>query len=117
MSGKRFCHGCGEPTSPTAVVCLTCGRNLEAGSKGSGDRIIAGVLGIVFGALGLHKFILGYNREGVIMLLISIIGGLITAGLAMVVVGIIGIIEGIIYLAMSNDTFELTYVKGDKPWF
>ena len=71
----------------------------------------------MFGALGLHKFILGYNRQGLIMLLISIIGGLITAGLAAAAVGIIGIVEGIIYLTMSNDTFKRTYIKGNKPWF
>jgi len=36
-------------------------------------KVLAGILAIVFGALGVHKFILGYTKEGVIMLLVSIL--------------------------------------------
>ncbi len=36
-------------------------------------RIIAGVLGIVLGSFGIHKFILGYTKEGIIQLVISFV--------------------------------------------
>ena len=34
---------------------------------GADKKILAGILGIVLGGLGVHKFILGYNQEGAIM--------------------------------------------------
>ncbi|WP_405351220.1 NINE protein [Nonlabens sp. Asnod3-H03] len=72
-------------------------------------RILAGVLGIFFGYLGIHKFVLGYNKEGIILL----IAGVLTCGGA----GIIGIIEGIIYLTKSEEEFYQTYQLNKKPWF
>ena len=36
-------------------------------------RVIAGILGILLGALGIHKFILGYQNEGLVMLLVSVL--------------------------------------------
>ena len=36
-------------------------------------RVIAGILAIVLGVFGVHKFILGYTKEGIFMLIISIL--------------------------------------------
>ncbi|OXG05497.1 TM2 domain-containing membrane protein YozV [Flavobacterium araucananum] len=72
-------------------------------------KIIAGVLGIIFGYLGIHKFVLGYTKEGVIQLVLSIV----TCGVA----GIIGFIEGIIYLTKTDEEFYQTYQVGKKGWF
>ncbi|MGB0744701.1 MAG: TM2 domain-containing protein, partial [Opitutales bacterium] len=41
---------------------------------GAEKKIVAGILGILLGALGIHKFVLGYTKEGVIMLLVTIFG-------------------------------------------
>ncbi len=38
---------------------------------GAEKKVAAGVCGILLGALGVHKFILGYTKEGLIMLLVS----------------------------------------------
>jgi TM2 domain-containing membrane protein YozV len=76
-------------------------------------RVISGIMGIVLGALGIHKFILGYNTEGLIMLLASILSCGILAGLA----GLIGIIEGIIYLTKSDEEFINEYQVHKKGWF
>lgn len=81
----------------------------DSGSK----RIAAGVCGILLGWAGVHKFVLGYTKEGVIMLLIS----LLTCGIAIPATGLIGLIEGIIYLVKSDAGFEETYVKNKKGWF
>lgn len=72
-------------------------------------RIIAGVLGIIFGNIGIHKFILGYTQEGLIQIGISIV----TCGIG----GIIGLIEGIIYLTKSDEEFIYTYQTNKRPWF
>ena len=76
-------------------------------------KVAAGVCGILLGCLGVHKFILGYTTEGLIMLLCT----LLTCGLAGCVFGIIGLIEGIIYLTKSDDEFVQIYVDGRKGWF
>ncbi len=77
------------------------------------DRIAAGLLGIFLGGLGIHKFYLGYTKEGVIMLVIT----LATCGIGGTVISIIGFIEGIIYLTKSDDDFQYLYVENNKPWF
>ncbi len=85
-------------------------------SDGNSKRISAGVLGILLGALGVHKFVLGYSKSGVIMLLVSIIGAAFFF-LGPIVMGIIGFIEGIIYLTKSDAEFQATYVANKKEWF
>jgi TM2 domain-containing membrane protein YozV len=82
-------------------------------SQGANNKIVAGICGIVLGALGIHKFILGYTKEGLIMLLVSVC----TFGFAATIMGLIGLIEGIIYLTRSDAEFVSTYVVGRKGWF
>ena len=49
--------------------------------------------------------------------LVAIIGGIFTCGIAAVVMGIIGLIEGIIYLTKSDAEFARIYSNGQKGWF
>jgi len=84
-------------------------------------KILAGILAIVLGSLGIHKFILGYNKEGFILLGFSIAAYILSClfiGLLFIwIPGIIGLIEGIIYLTKSDEEFYNTYQAGKKPWF
>ena len=82
-------------------------------AAGAENKIAAGICGILLGFLGIHKFILGYTKEGVIMLLVT----LLTFGVGAPVTAVIGIVEGIIYLTKSDDEFASTYVSGKKGWF
>jgi TM2 domain-containing membrane protein YozV len=77
----------------------------EAGSK----KVLAGILGIVLGWTGAHRFVLGDSTGGIIRLVISIF----TCGAG----GIIGLIEGIIYLTKSDADFNQTYIVEKKGWF
>ncbi|WP_213523784.1 TM2 domain-containing protein [Nonlabens sp.] len=72
-------------------------------------KVLAGIMGILFGSFGIHKFILGYNQEGIIQLIISV--------LSCGTLGIIGFIEGIIYLTKSDEEFYYTYQVNKKGWF
>ena len=72
-------------------------------------RVLAGVLAILIGSIGVHKFLLGYTKEGVIQLVATII----TCGFA----GIIPFIEGIIYLTKSDEEFINTYQVNQRGWF
>lgn len=76
---------------------------------GADKKLVAGLLGIFLGTFGVHKFYLGYSKEGIIQLVISVV----TCGIG----GVIGLIEGIVYLTKSDQEFVDTYVNGRKPWF
>ncbi len=79
----------------------------------SGKKVAAGVCGILLGFLGIHKFILGYTTEGIIMLAITVV----SCGFAYPVMHVIGLVEGIIYLVKSDEEFYNTYVADKKGWF
>ena len=90
-----------------------------AGTRLTGQRkskVIAGLLAIFIGGLGLHKFYLGYTRAGVIMLVVYILGFALFA-IPTMIVGVIALIEGIIYLSRPADQFHETYEVGQKQWF
>ena len=76
---------------------------------GADKKVAAGLLGILVGWAGVHKFILGYTTEGIIQLVISVF----TCGFG----GIIGLIEGIIYLTKSDEEFVRTYIQNKRGWF
>lgn len=85
--------------------------------SGSSDRkVIAGVLGIILGCIGVHKFYLGYQKEGIIMLICGVVGCFV-CGIPTVAMGAIGLVEGILYLTKTDADFERIYVQGRKPWF
>lgn len=77
--------------------------------KQENKKVLAGILALLFGYLGVHKFILGYTKEGLIQIAITVV----TCGLA----GIIPFVEGIIYLTKSDEDFYNTYQVGKKGWF
>jgi TM2 domain-containing membrane protein YozV len=98
---------------PVSSVPPTISSSPSAANARASNKIAAGICGILLGGLGIHKFILGYNTAGIIMLLVSIL----SCGTVYFVMHIIGLIEGIIYLTKSDDEFVRTYVDGRKEWF
>ena len=82
-------------------------------SKKENKRLLAGIMALLFGGLGIHKFLLGYNKEGFIMLALSII----SFGYLFPVMVLVGWIEGIIYLTRSDLEFYRTYQLQKKAWF
>lgn len=75
--------------------------------KPESKKMVAGILAILLGGLGVHKFFLGYTTAGIIQLVL----GFFCIG------GILGIIEGVIYLTKSDEEFIRTYQEGKKEWF
>ncbi|WP_409978168.1 TM2 domain-containing protein [Anoxybacteroides tepidamans] len=63
------------------------------------SKIVAGILAILLGGLGIHKFYLGKLGQGVLYLLFSWTG----------IPSIIGFIEGIVYLLKSDEEFNQKY--------
>ncbi len=84
-----------------------------ASVPGAEKKIVAGILGILLGSLGVHKFVLGYTTEGIIMLCVTVL----TVFTLSPIMGLIGLIEGIIYLTKSDEDFVATYVNAKRGWF
>ena len=82
-------------------------------TEASNKKLAAGLLAIFLGSFGVHKFVLGYNTAGLIMLLVTVL----TCGVAGFVMGVIGIIEGIIYFTKSPEEFDSIYLQNSKEWF
>ena len=76
---------------------------------GADKKILSGVLGILLGFFGAHRFVLGDTKGGLIRIAISVV----TCGFG----SIIGLVEGIIYLTKSDEEFVQTYIVEKKPWF
>jgi len=83
--------------------------NVIPKSSEESKRIIAGILALLLGSLGVHKFVLGYTQEGIIQLILSIV----SCG----ILGIIPFIEGIIYLTKTDEEFIYMYQTNKKGWF
>jgi TM2 domain-containing membrane protein YozV len=92
----------------------------ETGKSASKDKIAAGLLGIFLGGLGIHKLYLGFTGPGLVFLLVNTIGWAVTwilLFLPNIVLGVIGFVEGIIYLTRTDEEFERLYVIEKKQWF
>lgn len=93
----------------------------EAVQSQDNKKVLAGILAILLGSLGVHKFILGYQKEGFILLGVTLVSYalmcVVIGAFLVWIPGLIGLIEGIIYLTKSDEDFYNTYQVGKKPWF
>ena len=107
-TGKEYCHNCGSRHNPEQIICLVCGCSLIAPSEetnvlqNSKNRIVAAVLAICLGGLGIQKFYMGSWGWGIIYAVV----GLATWG---IVTGIASLVEGIMLLCMSDKKFAEKY--------
>ena len=79
----------------------------------AGKKVAAGVCAILIGGLGIHKFVLGLTTPGLIMLLVTVL----TCGFGGIIMGPIGLIEGILYLTKSDEDFYQAYAVEKRGWF
>ena len=95
-SGKEFCQHCGAETDPAAEICVKCGVRLATViPEDAKSRMVAGLLGLFLGGLGVHRFYLGYVGIGIAQILVT----LVTFGLG----ALWGFIEGILILTGSTN--------------
>ncbi len=102
---EKFCFSCGEVIKKEAEICPKCGvRQLPppaSSSKMDERKLAAGLLAILLGGLGIHKFYLGDTGKGILYLCFCWTG----------IPSIIGIIEGVIFLTQSDEEFNQKYPK------
>ena len=124
---KIFCSNCNAEVRLGSKFCSKCGtviENKSSNKKTSKDRLSSAKASTVSDSveisdlkskrLRIHKFILGYNRQGYIYLG-AFIGTICFGG--SLVVSLIALVEGIIYLTMPIDQFKRTYIENKKEWF
>lgn len=85
--GNSFCHSCGNPVEPAASVCLNCGVAIngaapKAAPAASGndlngkDKISMALICFFLGGLGIHNFMMGENKKGLVKIVLSLLCGL-----------------------------------------
>lgn len=123
------CPSCRTQNLGPGGRCTNCGTVLPVTAPiqpygayapkppGADKKVAAGVCALLLGGFGVHKFILGYTTEGLIMLFANILGLIFLCGIPSIVIAVIAIIEGITYLTKSDEEFSQTYIIGRKGWF
>lgn len=133
---ENKCPQCGAPIDPGATECKFCGEKLAVQQTAQQfqqaqpqyqqpqpqviiqqaapqqvymtginpswpikSKVVAGVLAILLGSLGIHKFYLGKIGMGILYLLFC----------WTYIPGIVGLIEGIIYLCSNDENFQLKH--------
>ena len=101
-SDESYCSSCGKIIKKEAEICPKCGvrqKSHHSPSSEEKSKIAAGLLGILLGGIGAHKFYLGNIGLGILYL--CFFWTFIPA--------IVGLIEGIIYLTMTDKAFKARY--------
>jgi len=100
-----YCRNCGQQLADKTVVCPYCGTStgspIAQGYTENKSKLVAGLLGIFIGGLGIHNFYLGYQQKAITQLLLSTIGFII---IGPIIAGIWGLIEGIQILTGTIET-------------
>lgn len=101
--GEAFCSNCGQAVAPGAEVCLSCGVALKKAAAGTGkyDKITLALVCFFLGGLGVHNFMLGETKKGIVKIVFSLC------------LGIGGILALIDFIKILTDKYE---VNPDKAF-
>lgn len=91
----------------TTVMKMQPGMTMLMSRNHPHRRIPAAVLALGLGGLGVHKFYMGRLIPGLVHVLLSCFFGL---------GWVVGIVEGVRYLKMTDSEYERTYVTGSRSW-
>jgi TM2 domain-containing membrane protein YozV len=107
MSNMIFCRSCGKSIHESAPTCPHCGAvQLPATSAGGKSRVTAGVLALLLGGLGIHKFYLGAWGWGILYIVFC----------WTFIPGIVALIEGIRYLVLDEADFRRKAAQMGGPF-
>jgi len=81
-TGNSFCANCGNPIAADAEVCLNCGVAVKKAAGGNGeylggkDKVTMALVCFFLGGLGIHNFMMGETKKGVLKIVLSLCVGL-----------------------------------------
>ncbi|HEY2990408.1 MAG TPA: TM2 domain-containing protein [Candidatus Binatia bacterium] len=105
---EKFCCECGAVIKAKAEICPKCGvrqmaapfvNSLGAISPNGKSKLAAALFALFLGGIGIHKFYLGQVGQGILYLLFC----------WTFIPAVIGFIEGIVLLVMSEQDFNAKY--------
>ena len=98
---QKYCVNCGGQIDARAEICARCGvrQPYEEGSGKISRRVAAAIFAILLGSFGVHRFYLRQIGWGI----------LYAAFCWTLIPAVAGLIEGILYLAMSDEQFAAKY--------
>ncbi|AHG00301.1 hypothetical protein HALLA_17335 [Halostagnicola larsenii XH-48] len=99
---EKYCFECGESIKKQAEICPECGVRQRSRSGTNSDKVVAGVLAIVLGTFGVHKFYQGNIKYGVLYLCFCWTG----------IPSLLGLAEGILMLVADDAEYERKYADG-----
>ena len=108
--GTSFCSNCGNPLSENAAFCMNCGiaiknnqHNLNAikstENLGGQDKITVALLCFFLGGIGIHNFIMGEKKKGIMKIVFYFL------------CGISSILALIDFIKIMTDKYEISYEK------
>jgi TM2 domain-containing membrane protein YozV len=126
--GKRYTFSVSDLMGDTVYVPAGSTVDFEASgdaavsiyvimtAMGERNKYVAALLAFFLGMWGIHKFYLGKNTAGIIMLVCGTVGWILI-GIPPLIMGVVAFIETIIYLVKSDQSFYEDYVAGNRSWF
>ena len=86
-NGNKFCQNCGKELMPGADVCMNCGVavNKQQAQQNGGvdgnylngkDKTTLAVLAFLLGGLGIHNFMLGETKKGIMKIVLTLCFGI-----------------------------------------
>lgn len=105
-TNMAFCRGCGQSIHASAIACPHCGATQGVALVAEKSRVTAGVLALLLGGLGIHKFYIGAWGWGIVYIVLC----------WTFVPGIVALVEGIRYLTLPEAEFQRKAVRLDGPF-
>ena len=120
---NNLCPQCGAPVDANAKKCEYCGAAIQQPAQAQAqaqpqqvvyvqqpvndaranwpikNKIVAGILAILLGSIGIHKFYLGQIGKGILYLLFC----------WTYIPAIIALIEGVMILCSNDENFQIKY--------
>lgn len=71
--GNAYCANCGKEVAPEAEVCLSCGVAIKkAANYGNYDKVVIALVCFFLGYLGVHNFMLGETKKGIVKIVLTV---------------------------------------------
>ncbi len=77
--GSTFCENCGQPVAAGSDVCLNCGvavKKSGVGGLAGKDKTTMIIVCLFLGGLGIHNFMMGETKKGILKIVLSLCFGL-----------------------------------------
>lgn len=108
--GKGYCANCGGTIAENASVCLNCGvavKGAKSGDLAGQDKIVMALICFFLGGIGIHNFIMGEVKKGVMKIILAVAGS-VTLGITTLVCGVLVLIE---FVKILTDSYEVDTEK------